>query len=105
MKNLSGVRSAEYTKEIADGENGEAVYVHPHNAAMGGITCTVIPNGNTGKFQTTTSPRASIEAGTATWSDWPDGEVTETTSDVITGPVTGIRGVSVSGAIDIEIVI
>jgi len=105
MKDLSGVRSAEYTEAIADGENGEAVYVHPHNSNSGGITCTVIPNGNTGKIQTTTSPKASIVAGTATWSDWAEGDVTTTTSDVITGPVTGIRGASVSGAITIEIVI
>ena len=102
---FAGVRSAEYTEDIANGENGESIYVHPINSPSNSITCTVIPGGNTGKIQTTTSPKANIEAGTATWSDWAEGDVTTTTSDVIEGPVTGIRGVSVSGAITIEIVI
>jgi len=104
MISLSGARSAEQTETIADGENGEPIYVHPTNAS-GQITCTVIPGGNTGKIQITTSPKSAIVADTATWQDWAEGNVTATTSDVITGPVTGIRGVSVSGAITIEIVI
>ena len=105
MESLAGARSAEYTEAIADGENGESVYVHPVNSPTGEITCTVIPGGNSGKIQTTTSPMAAIAAGTAIWIDWAEGDVTATTSDIISGPVTGVRGVSVSGGIAIEIVI
>ena len=104
MEILAGIRSAEYTETISDGENGESIYVHPVNSP-GGITCTVISSGNTGKIQTSTSPKSAISGGTATWSDWAEGDVTTITSDVIEGPVTGIRGVSISGEISIEIVI
>lgn len=104
MIDYSGRRSLEYTEDIADGENGESLYVHPINSPSGQITCSVISSGNTGKIQTTTSLKSEIEAGTANWSNWEEGDVTSTTTDVINGTVTGIRGVSVSGAISIEIV-
>jgi hypothetical protein len=104
MENLGGSRSAEYVETIADGETGESVYVHPINNNSGLISCTLISNGNTGKIQTSTSTLSAITAGSATWVDWSEGDVTTTTIDVISGPVTGIRGVSVSGEISIEIV-
>ena len=53
----------------------------------------------------TTSTVSSVEADTATWQDWPEGNVTSTFSDALTGPVTAVRGVSVSGAVTFEAVV
>lgn len=92
----------EYTETIADGENGDTVLIPP--GAYRDLTCRIIAGANTGKFQFTTSGDASVLAGTCTWSDWPKGTVTGTDYDIIEGPITGLRGVSVSGEITIEIV-
>jgi len=98
------VTGFEYYETIADTATGDSIKISPMPAGTH-ITCTVVPGAGTGKFQTTTSSAADIIAGSATWVDWAEGNVTATTSDVITGPVTGIRGVSISGEINIEVVI
>lgn len=105
MENLGGARSAEYTEAITTGATGTSVVVHPINNKSNVISCTMVAGANTGKFQVTTSPVSSISAGTATWQDWPLGTVTGTITDVVMGPVTGLRGVSVAGAVNIEIVL
>jgi hypothetical protein len=105
MINKSGKFSLEYEEAIADGDTGEAIYIHPVNAKRDGVTCTIITSGNSGRFEFTTSPKAKIIANTATWHNWASGDVTTTTVDSITAPVTAIRGVSVSGSINIEVVI
>lgn len=101
-----------YEETIADGANGAVIEISSKesaanislkNQATGKITCTLIAGANIGKFQTTTSSSAKIKADTAVWIDWPEGDATGTIADVITGPVTGVRGVSVSGEIGIEI--
>ena len=43
------------------------------------------------KVQYTTSPVSDIEAGTATWTDWPSGAVTVETDDVLIYPVAAVR--------------
>ena len=101
---ISGKRGYVHQETIASGQNGETLIAHPFPATAS-ITCTVITSGNTGKFQFSTSPKADIEAGTATWQDWAKGNVTATTSDALTSPVTAVRGVSVTGEIKIEVVI
>jgi hypothetical protein len=103
--NVSGVKGYVYTETIGDGENGESIIITPVSNASGKATCTIVSTGNTGKVQTSTSSIAAVNAGTATWSDWAKGNVTATTTDVLTGPVTAVRGVSVSGEIDFEMVI
>lgn len=93
----------EYTETIADGANGDSVLL-PGIADAERVTCTIIAGANTGKFQFTTSSDAAVLAGTCTWIDWPKGTVTGTEYDLLLGPVTAVRGVSVSGEINIEIV-
>jgi len=93
----------EYTEIIPDGVTGNTVKLQPV-IKKDNITCTCIAGAGTGKFQFTTSTDASVSAGTCIWIDWPKGAVTGTNYDVITGPVTAVRGVSVSGEINIEIV-
>lgn len=104
-KTNSKAKGFDYSETIADGENGESVVIHPVQNVSGRVTCTIVSSGNTGKVQTTTSTIANVKAGTATWSDWANGNVTATTSDTLIGPVTAVRGVSVSGEITFECVV
>ena len=92
----------EYTETIASGANGNTILIPEIDNNL--ITCTIIAGANIGKFQFSTSLDASVIAGTCTWQDWPDGSVTGTNSSVISGPITGLRGVSVSGEIVIEVI-
>jgi len=93
----------EYSETIADGATGDSLIVTPISAKNNRITCCVIAGAGSGKIQTTISSDAKITAGTATWIDWYKGNVSGTDCDVIIGPVSGIRGVSVSGEIKIEV--
>jgi len=102
--NLGGVKGIQHSETIATGTNGNSIIVSPIGNQSGYVGVKVIPSGNTGKIQSTMSSLAKINAGTAIWTDWAEGNVTATTEDAVTG-ITGLRGVSVSGAIDIEVVI
>ena len=102
--NIGGVKGYVYSEVIASG-NGEAIIVSPVHNASGRVTCTIVSSGNTGKVQSTTSTVAKVKAGTATCSDWAKGNVTGTTSDALVGPVTAVRGVSVTGEITFELVV
>jgi len=95
----------EYTAEILDGVTGPSIIIPPMGSEGARVTCTIITTGNSGKFQFTTSPDADVAADTATWQDWPGGNKTSTFSDSLLAPVTAVRGVSVSGAIDIEVLV
>lgn len=94
-----------YSEVIADGEIGDVVRVKPSRKGTYNISCTLIAGANIGKFQVTTSSDASVADDTAIWQDWVKGDVSGVVTDVIVGPITGIRGVSVSGEVKIEIVI
>jgi len=94
----------QYTETIAGETTGDSVII-PALIAGKNITCRLICGANTGKVQTTTSVDSAVAAGTATWVDWALGDVTLTKTDVTTGPITGIRGVSVSGEVTLEVVI
>jgi len=93
-----------HKETIADGVTGDYIVVPPLGDGTR-VSCTVIAGAGTGKIQFTTSPDSEVIAGTATWQDWPEGNSTGTTSDTLIGPVTALRGVSVSGEIKIEIVV
>ena len=93
-----------HEETIGDGDTGNDIKIFPTPDDKR-ITCTIIAGANTGKFQVTTSTDAKVAAGTATWQDWNEGTSTGTVSDTLIGPVTGLRGVSVSGEIKIEVVI
>lgn len=103
-KRESWQQGYEYSETIADGATGDTVLIPPFGGKKSAITCRIIAGSNTGKFQFTTSSDSAVAAGTATWTDWPKGAVTGTDYDVLDGPVTGLRGVSSSGEITIEIV-
>jgi len=94
----------QYYETIADGATGDNVFVPPLPDGKN-LTATVVPGAGSGNIQTTTSSKADIIAGTATWIDWAEGSVAVDTADVIVGSITGIRGVSVSGEIKIEIIL
>jgi len=95
----------EYSAQILDGVTGPSIIVPPTGSEGARVTCTIIPGASTGKFQFTTSPDADVLADTAIWQDWPNGNTTSTFSDSLLAPVTAVRGVSVSGNIDIEVLV
>ena len=56
------------------------------------VTVTAIPGGGgTMTIYSTTSPRAQIDAGTATWVAWPAGAVAVATQNTAFGVVIGIK--------------
>ena len=93
-----------YEETIADGTNGDTIKIPPLQEGAS-VTCTIESSGNTGKVQFTTSSDADVTAGTETWQDWPSGNVTATTTDRIVSPVTGVRGVSVSGEVVFQVIV
>lgn len=101
---VSAAPGFEYTETIQSGQTGNDVHVFPLGHKGGKITCTMIAGAGSGKFQYTTSLDAQVVADTAVWKDWPKGSVTGTESDALLSQVTGLRGVSSSGEITIEIV-
>lgn len=92
----------DYVEVIGDGENGESVLIP--NDLVGSLTCTIVAGANTGKVQFSTSTEEAVLTDVAVWQDWPQGTVTGTTYDVLVGPVSSVRGVSVSGEITIEVI-
>jgi len=99
----SSVQGYEYQEVIADGSTGADIRIFPLGQAGGRVTCRIMAGGGTGKFQFTASPQADVAAGIATWTDWPKGNVSGTDYDTLNGPVTGLRGVSITGEITIEV--
>lgn len=93
-----------YTETIADGETGDDIHIPPLSDGKV-IGCRMIAGAGTGKFQDTMSSDEDVLAGTAEWNDWYIGDQTGTASEWLSPNVTGIRGVSISGGIKIEVVI
>ncbi len=93
-----------YSETIGDGETGHDIHIPalPDGKVIG---CRLMAGAGTGKFQDTMSSDADVVAGTAVWNDWYIGNQTGTASEWLRPNVTGIRGVSVSGEIKIEVVI
>lgn len=103
-KRQSYLEGFQYQETIADGATGDDVIIPPLIAGKK-ISCRVICGAGTGKIQVTLSLDSAVVAGTAIWEDWESGNVTGTQSDVAKGPITGIRGVSISGEIVLEVII
>lgn len=67
------------------------------------VTVTVIPESPAyAKCQFTTSSRAEVYSGDATWQDWPHGNVSVPTTDAFLFRVTALR-LSATGAAKLEI--
>ncbi len=92
-----------HAESLADGVTGDPVVVPGLNGLP--VTCTIIIVGTSGKVEFTTSSDVEVAAGTATWQDWAGGTVTANTSDALIGPVTAVRGVSVSGEVKFQVVV
>lgn len=93
-----------YTAAIGTGATGSDIRI-PSLPLGKTIHIALIAGANTGKFQVSSSSDAAITAGTATWSDLTLSSTTGTVRDVVLGQITGLRGVSISGEIVIEVVI
>ena len=92
-----------YTETLADGITSDPIVIPPLPPGAR-VTCTTIAGANTAKIQYTTADDPAT-ADPGDWEDWPQGDKTGTFSDSILAPVTGVRGVSVSGEISFRIVI
>lgn len=103
-KRTSYLEGYHYTETIATGATGKTLIIPPYIAGKQ-VTCRIICGAGTGKIQTSISTDSAVAAETATWEDHPDGNQTGTFSDVLNGPVTGIRGVSISGEITLEVLV
>ncbi len=101
----TGHKGYHHQEEIADGVTGEWVEVPPMGMQGGVISCTIIAAANTGKVQFTTSSDAAVLADTAVAHDWDPGNVTGSKNDTYLGQLSAVRGVSISGAINFEVII
>lgn len=59
----------------------------------------VVSPSTSARLQFTISSKEAINAGTATWVDWEDGDVSEARARVISGTVSALRLVSVGASI------
>lgn len=84
---------------IPSGQTGSPIYTQRWPC-----TITLVCSGSSGKVQYTTSSAVAVVAGTATWQDWSRGVISATASDIPEGPITGVRGVSSSGTVTLEVV-
>ena len=92
-----------HAETLADGITSDPVIIPGLNGLP--VTCTIIIVGTSGKVEFTTSSDAEVAAATAVWQDWAGGTVTANTSDALIGPVTAVRGVSVSGEVKFQVVV
>lgn len=98
------VQGWEYKEIMTAGVNSDTIRIPPLNEGAMVSVSLVIATGE-GKIQFTTSPDADVIADSAEWQDWPLGLCTDTCSDALIGPATGLRLVRVSGTVGIEIII
>lgn len=94
-----GGQSRSQTKQvIPTGETGDPVYIYNSRHC----SVTVIPSGSA-LLQYTTSRMDEVTNNQATWITWSRGTVTGNVTDIPEGPVTAIRGVSITGQVVIEV--
>lgn len=91
----------EYSEEMTAGTNSDPIAIPPLDQGAT-VSITFVTSTGAGKIQFTTS-LDSLLSTAAVWQDWPDGACTETTSDALISPVTGLRLVRTSGTVGIEI--
>ena len=87
-----------HSETIAGGATGGAVKIQAGRR----VSVAIHPAG-TAAVDYTISAHADIDAAAANWTEWADGNVTASTSDALNGPVTGVRGRSISGAATFEV--
>lgn len=84
---------------VTSGQTSDWVMVNYNNSRT---TVAVYPSGRA-KAQYTVASEAEINAGTATWIDWPLGAANTARTDTLLGVATGIRLVSITGSAKMEI--
>ena len=104
LRRGSGVVGYRYAETIGDGLTGNDVHVLPMGLGWTKITCAMVAGAGSGSIEFTTSSDADVLAQTAEWRTWPLGVVTGTKFDAVLSQVTGLRGRSASGEIEIIIV-
>lgn len=102
-KRTGNVIGYEYAETIADGLTGDDVHIYATGLDGSKIVCTLITGAGTGRVEFTTSLDSAIVAETAVWQPWDLGDVTGTYSDDVSSKIKGLRAVSVSGEVTIEI--
>jgi len=95
----------EYSETMTSGTDGDTVKIPSLEDGKVLSVSLIISTVGEGKIQFTTSPDASVAAGTCNWQDWPEGSSTVTVSDALVAPVSGIRLVRVSGTVIMELII
>lgn len=85
-----------HKETVGDGATSEPVLVPQ---ASGRVSVGIVPSG-TAKIQFTLSSEADIVGDSADWFDWADGNVTSAIADTLDGPVSAVRCVSVSSAVE-----
>jgi len=93
----------EFTTTIATSGDTETLLIPPIGAGPL-ISVTAIPGANTASVKSSTSPTATVKAGSGTFQDWPGGDVTSTTTKTLEGAVTALKFTAVGGSCDFEVV-
>lgn len=107
MIDLSKKRQYAYSEVIPSGQNGQTIQLFPRYKSWKPIRTTLHAGSNTGKFQASTSwDNETYSLPTVIkWFDVPLESNTGTVPDAIVDPITALRGASISGEIEIEVVI
>ena len=98
------LKGYQYKETVSNGTTGNDIVIPPITG-QGGISVKLICIGTTGSVQYTTSPDEDVANNTAVWTTWSHGDVSTTTMSVFRSAITGIRGVSSVGDVDIEILV
>lgn len=88
---------------VGNGETSDPIIAPDESGPVEYWQIGIVTGGNTGRFEFTLSPRADVIAGNALWRSSDAGNVSTDSTDSLT-PVQGVRAVSVSGPITIEVV-
>ena len=94
-----------YSETVADGVTSNPVKIKPNGKGVYAISVGLIAGANTGKIQFTLDADEAIDAGTAYWFDWDEGNCTGDTVDPSVAPVSALRCVSISGEVTWKILI
>lgn len=82
-----------HTETVVDGTGVPVLMENTGTAAL-----MAVAPGTSARVEFSLSDPASVAAGTASWHNWPSGDVTTVTTDSVTSNVTALRLVSVGSS-------
>ena len=97
----------EYRATVPAGTTSAPLYLPPMKPGQQ-ATVGVSPGaGGAAKVEYTLSPRALVDADDASviWREWPSGDVSTDTDDVLDGPVTALRMTAVTADAQWEVLV